>query len=204
MSNSRQLRHQPFLIVLSAPSGAGKTSICRAVLRRDRNVAYSVSVTTRTPRGGERNGRSYHFVSPAEFHRLRERGELLEHARVYDTWYGTPWKPLLRHFRQGKDVIADLDVQGMRSCRRALPGTVGIFVMAPSKAELQRRLRSRGSEDPAAMLRRQAELERELTAIPEFDYLVVNKRFVDAVEDVLAIIRAERLKTSRRLPMKER
>lgn len=199
MSNDRHLRHSPFLVVISAPSGAGKTSICRAVLDRDRRLAYSVSVTTRARRKGERNGHSYHFVSPAEFQRMVERGELLEHARVYDTWYGTPEKPLRRLFREGKDVIADLDIQGMRSCRRALPGTVSIFVMAPSRAELQRRLRSRGSEGVDAMLRRQAELERELAAIPEFDYLVVNRRFADAVDDVLAIIRAERLRTSRRL-----
>ncbi|MEO0073645.1 MAG: guanylate kinase [candidate division WOR-3 bacterium] len=204
MSNSQRIPHQPFLVVLSAPSGAGKTSICKAVLRRDHGLAYSVSVTTRARRKGERNGHSYYYVSPAEFQRLVERGELLEHAQVYDTWYGTPKKPLLRYFRNGKDVIADLDVQGMRSCRRELPGTVSIFIMAPSRTELQRRLRSRGSESAAAMLRRQAELDRELAAIPEFDYLVVNRKFSKAVEDVLAIIRSERLRTSRRLPLVEK
>ncbi|MBM3315270.1 guanylate kinase [candidate division WOR-3 bacterium] len=210
MSSSR--RHRPFLIVLSSPSGAGKTSVYEAALRRDRGLAYSVSATTRPRRPGERNGRSYHFVTAARFRRLLRSRALLEHARVYDTWYGTPRQPLLRHFREGRDVIADLDVQGMRSCRRAMPGMVGIFITAPGRTggrpgsaaalatELRRRLRARGTDSAESVARRQAELERELAAIPEFDYVVVNDRLSDAVGDVLAIIRAERLRTSRLLP----
>ena len=190
-------RHRPFLIVLSSPSGAGKTTIAQAVVRRDRQLTYSVSVTTRARRKGERNHRSYIFVTERQFQELRRRGHLLEHALVYGHHYGTPKKPVLRAFRQGQDVIADLDIQGMRSCKARLPGTVGIFITAPSRKELSRRLLARGSDSAAALARRRAAQAAELAAIPEFDYLVVNERLADAVEDVRAIIRAERLKTSR-------
>lgn len=198
MSNSR---HRPFLIVLSSPSGAGKTSIYRAVLHRDPRLAYSVSCTTRPRRKGERDGHSYRFVSEARFRRLVRTKALLEHARVYDAWYGTPREPVLRHFQAGRDVIADLDIQGMRSCKQALPGTVGIFVTVPDRAELARRLLTRGTDTTAAVARRQADLEKELAAIPEFDYLVVNDRLEQAVADVLAIIRAERLRPCRQQPL---
>ena len=194
------LRHSPFLVVLSSPSGAGKTSICRGVERRDPNVAYSVSATSRPKREGEVNGRSYFFYSEKQFQQLNENHGLLESADVYDHRYGTPRAPVLRHFRQGRDVIADLDIQGMRSCRKALPGTVGVFVTAPNSNELARRLRDRGTDSPEAVARREADREAELAAIPEFDYLVVNDRLNQAVDDVMAIIRAERLRTSRMNP----
>ncbi|MEO0079964.1 MAG: guanylate kinase [candidate division WOR-3 bacterium] len=194
---SSKPRHRPFLVVLSAPSGAGKSSICRAVLRRDRGLVYSVSVTTRPKRHNERNRRSYIFVTEQEFQRLVRQGALLEHARVYGHYYGTPKRPVLAAFRRGRDVIADLDIQGMRSCKRLLPGTVAIFVTAPSSQELSRRLLGRGSDSAEELARRRAALKEELAAIPEFDYLIVNDRLADAVEDVLAIIRAERLKTGR-------
>jgi guanylate kinase len=197
MSSSR---HQPFLIVVSSPSGAGKTSVCRAVQKRVLNLAYSVSATTRPRRRGETHGRSYFFYSEQEFGRKIEKGELLEHARVYDHFYGTPRAPVLRQFRKGRDVIADLDIQGMRSCKKSLPGTVGVFLTAPSREELARRLRGRDTDAPEGVARRQAELAAELAAIPEFDYLVVNDRLERAVEDVMAILRAERLRTSRMMP----
>jgi guanylate kinase len=194
------VKHRPFLVVLSSPSGAGKTSICRGVERRDPNVAYSVSATTRPKREGEVHGRSYFFYSEKQFQQLSENHGLLEHADVYDHRYGTPRAPVLRHFRQGRDVIADLDIQGMRSCRKALPGAVGVFVTAPNSNELARRLRDRGTDSPEAVARREADREAELAAIPEFDYLVVNDRLNQAVDDVMAIIRAERLRTSRMNP----
>ncbi len=197
---SSRLRHAPFLVVLSAPSGAGKTSICRAVARRDPNVAYSVSATTRAKRKGEVNGRSYFFYSERQFQQLSDKGGLIESAGVYDHQYGTPRAPVLRHFREGRDVIADLDIQGMRSCRRALPGTVSVFINAPDMDELDRRLHGRGTDSAEAVMRREADRDRELAAIPEFDYLVVNDRLEQAVDDVMAIVRAERLRTSRMSP----
>jgi len=193
-------KHTPFLVVLSSPSGAGKTSICRGVERRDPNVAYSVSATTRPKRKGEVHGRSYFFYSEEQFQQLNENHGLLERAGVYDHRYGTPRAPVLCHFGQGRDVIADLDIQGMRSCRKALPGTVGVFITAPDRGELARRLRDRGTDSPEAVARREADREKELAAIPEFDYLVVNDRLEQAVDDVMAIVRAERLRTSRMSP----
>ncbi len=189
--------HRPFLVVLSSPSGAGKTSICRGVVRRDRGVAYSVSATTRPRRPGEVHGRSYYFYPPARFRRLRQQGQLLEHARVYDYDYGTPKPRVLAAFRQGRDVIADLDIQGMRSCKARLPGTVGVFITAPDRAELDRRLRGRGTDSTDTIRRRQAGIRAELAAIPEFDYLVVNDDLDKAIADVLAIIRAERRRVGR-------
>jgi guanylate kinase len=183
--------------VLSSPSGAGKTSICLGVHRQDPDVAYSVSATTRPRRRGERHGRSYFFHTEREFQRLLARGELLEYASVYDHLYGTPRGPVLDSFRRGRDVIADLDIQGMRSCKKALPGTVGIFVSAPTRGELARRLRNRGTDSPEAVARREADLKAELAAIPDFDYLVVNDRLEQAITDVMAIIRAERLRVAR-------
>jgi len=186
--------------VLSSPSGAGKTSICRAVQRRDANVAYSVSATTRPRRKGEAHGRSYLFYSEKQFQQLNDRGGLLESAGVYDHRYGTPKTPVLRNFHEGRDVIADLDIQGMRSCRKALRGTVGVFITAPDSGEISRRLRGRDTDSAEAVTRREADREKELAAIPEFDYLVVNDRLEQAVDDVMAIIRAERLRTSRMSP----
>ncbi len=195
-----EIRHSPFLVVLSSPSGAGKTTICRAVAQRGRDIDYSVSATTRPRRTGERNGRSYFFYSERQFCQLESKGGLLESAVVYDHRYGTPRAPIVESFRRGRDVIADLDIQGMRSCRRALPGTVSVFISAPNLDELERRLRSRGTDSAEAVARREADRRTELAAIPEFDYLVVNDRLQHAVDDVLAIVRAERLRTSRMSP----
>jgi len=197
---SSRPNHWPFLIVVSSPSGAGKTTVCRQVVKRDPGVAYSVSATTRPRRRGETHGHSYLFYSEGEFRRKLAQGGLLEHARVYDHSYGTPRQPVLDHFRAGRDVIADLDIQGMRSCKRTLPGTVAVFIVAPSRDELARRLHGRGTDALEVVARRQAELDAELAAIPEFDYLVINDRLEKAVQDVMAIVRAERRRTSRMMP----
>jgi len=199
-----KLQHQPFMVILSSPSGAGKTSICQAVVRKDRNIFYSVSATTRPRRPNERHGKSYLFLTEGQFQRLLKRDALLESAWVYGYHYGTPKAPVLKAFRAGKDVIADLDIQGMRSCKRVLGARViGIFILPPSLKELQHRLLKRGTEDPAVLARRRAALKEELGAIPEFDYLVINDKLEQAVGDVLTIIRAERLRTSRRRKLKE-
>ncbi len=193
-------KHKPFLVVVSSPSGAGKTSICREVVRRDRNLAYSVSATTRPRRKGETDGRHYLFLTEKQFRTRLARKGFLEHARVYGHYYGTPRSPVLRRLKTGRDVIADLDIQGMRSCRKALRNTVSIFVTAPNRRELARRLKSRGTDSAGVVARRQAAMKAELDAMPEFDYLVVNDRLTEAVNSVLAIIRTERLRTDRLPP----
>ncbi len=196
--------HQPFLVVLSSPSGAGKTSICREVVRQDKNIFYSVSATTRPRRPDERNGKSYIFLSDDRFQRMLKQNQLLEYARVYGYFYGTPKQPVLNAFRKGKDVIADLDIQGMRSCKKLLPErTVTVFILPPSLKELTRRLKRRGTETPEEFNRRRSALATELAAIPEFDYLVINDKLNWAVRSVLAIINTERLRVTRRIKSKE-
>ncbi|MGQ9679016.1 MAG: guanylate kinase [bacterium] len=196
--------HEPFMVILSSPSGAGKTSICREVVRRDRNICYSVSATTRPRRRGERHGTSYLFYTEDEFQRLIDQNALLEHAAVYGYYYGTPKKPIEKAFGRGRDVIADLDIQGMRSCKKALGDrAVGIFILPPNQKELFNRLKQRNTENRAELARRRAALPDELRAIPWFDYLVINDKLEEAVGDVLTIIRAERLRTSRRRRLKE-
>ncbi|MEO0108001.1 MAG: guanylate kinase [candidate division WOR-3 bacterium] len=192
-----RVSHIPFMVVLSSPSGAGKTSIIREVIRRDRGIVYSVSATTRPPRPEERNHRDYHFVSLSEFASLRRRGELLEWARVYGFWYGTPKAQLSAAFERGQDVIADLDVKGARTVKRLLPAAVTVFVTAPNGQELRRRLVARGTDDPEVLRRRIDESRHELAQAKRFDYLVVNGSLAEAVKDVMAIVRAERLRSWR-------
>lgn len=202
--NRSARRHSPFLVVVSSPSGAGKTSICRGVVKRDPNLAYSVSATTRPKRKGEADGRSYYFCSESEFARLVKQKKLLEHARVYGHSYGTPRAHVLEQINKGRDVIADLDVKGMRSCRKKLPGTVAVFITTPDLEVLARRLRTRNTDSDETIRRRHAETRTELAAIPEFDYVVVNDRLERAIEDVRAIVEAERLRTSRLRKVKGR
>ena len=190
--------HRPFPVVLSSPSGAGKTSIARGVVARDRNVVYSVSATTRPKRPGEIHGRDYYFYSPTRFRARQRAGELLETARVYGYTYGTPKPPIRQALARGFDVIADLDIQGARSMRKLVSESVLIFIAPPDFAELKRRLVRRGTDDRDVVRRRLACAAAEWQAAPEFDYLVVNHRLDQAISDVLAIIRAERLCTSRR------
>jgi len=194
---ARGVEHAPFPIVLSSPSGAGKTSIARGVVARDTGVKYSVSATTRPIRPGEKHGRDYYFYSPARFKAKQRAGHLLETAEVYGYTYGTPQAPILQALKQGYEVIADLDVQGARSMRKLVPDCVTIFITTPDDEELQRRLRNRRTDSPEVIEKRLACARQELNALPEFDYVVVNLSLDQAIADVMTIIRAERLKTKR-------
>ena len=194
-------QHTPFPIVLSSPSGAGKTSITRGVAARDPGIFYSVSATTRPQRAGEKPGRDYHFWTPAQFAARQKAGQLLESAQVYGHWYGTPQAPILAALRIGRDVIADLDVQGAQALKKLIPGTVRVFVTAPDRDELQRRLTGRRTDSDEAIGLRLACAPAELKAGNRFDYQVVNRELEQAIDDVLAIIRAERLRTARRRPV---
>ncbi|MEE3328229.1 MAG: guanylate kinase [Myxococcota bacterium] len=179
--------------VLAAPSGTGKTTVCQAALALDPRLDFSISHTTRSPRKGEEDGRDYHFVSPAEFRRLVEDGAFVEHAEYNAENYGTSHEALrVPLVEKGHDVLLEIEVQGAAQVRERRPDARFIFLLPPSMGELERRLRSRGTEGEDAIDRRLAMADRELEAIRFFDYAVVNEVLDDAVSAVLGIIEAER------------
>ncbi|HEY8517864.1 MAG TPA: guanylate kinase [Candidatus Binatia bacterium] len=190
------------LFVVSAPSGGGKTTLVNAALAADPGLALSVSYTTRTPRAGEQHGRDYYFVDAAEFARLRDAGEFVEWAEVFDHAYATPRAPLDAAIGSGCDMLLDVDIQGARSIKRAYPAdAVGIFVVPPSFAVLEQRLRARGTDSDAQIKRRLARVREEISAAREpgvYDYLLVNDDRARAERDLLAIIAAERCRIGRR------
>ncbi len=182
------------LFVVSAPSGAGKTSLCRAVMERKGGISFSVSATTRPPREGEVHGRDYLFVSREEFQRMVENNELVEWAEVHGHLYGTPLRPLVTKTDAGEDLFLDIDVQGAENVLRYFPNSVGIFVMPRSKEVIYQRLRSRGTEGEEEIERRIAAADAEIARFQLFHYLLLNDDFERAVEDMCAIIDAERQK----------
>lgn len=186
------------IFILSAPSGAGKTTISRAALKAIAGLEASVSLTTRKPRDNEADGLDYHFVSEEEFNRRLEGGELAEWARVFDASYGTPRGPLEHAVGAGRDILLDIDIQGARQLRQH-HGTdaVTIFVLPPSFAELEGRLRRRGTEDDAAIARRLKRAREEASAYPEYDYLIINADVDDSIARLEAIVNAERLRVGR-------
>jgi guanylate kinase len=185
------------LFVVSAPSGAGKHTILEQVLAQDDGIEYSVSATTRQPRPDERDGIDYHFLSREEFLRKVEAGEFVEWAEVHGNLYGTPRAQLEQKRASGKDVVIQVDVQGMRNLRRSGMAMTSVFVAPPSIEELERRLRERGADEPEAIAVRLRNAQDELAAQNEYDHVVVNDRIGQAVADFCAIIRAERRRQGR-------
>ena len=185
------------LFIVSAPSGAGKTSLLRALLPTDHNLVLSVSHTTRPPRQGEVDGVDYYFVSVEEFMRLAGEGAFLEQAEVFGNYYGTSEAGVRAQLAGGQDVVLEIDWQGARQVRKTFPGAVSIFIVPPSIEALRERLSGRGQDDEAIIERRMAEARKELSHYPEYDYLMVNDRFEEALEDLGAIVRSERLRTPR-------
>ena len=184
-------------LVISAPSGAGKTSITRALLNAEPGLTLSISVTTRARRDQEQDGVHYHFRTDAEFEAMRTSGALLEFAGVFGRWYGTPRAPVEAALAAGRDVAFDIDWQGFRQVRAALPGdVVGLFILPPSLAALEQRLRSRGDTE-ANIARRMAEAHTEMAHAPEFDHVLVNQDFDRSVAAAHAVLHAARLATSR-------
>ncbi len=183
--------------MLAAPSGAGKTTLSRALLAEDPALTLSISATTRTPRAGEIDGTHYHFLTREAFAALRDSGGLLEHAQVFDAFYGTPRAPVEAALARPEDVLFDIDWQGFRQLRAALPGdVVGVFIKPPSLESLAARLNARG-DDPAAITRRMARAADEMSHAAEFDYIVENADFAAALADLRAILRSSRLATAR-------
>jgi guanylate kinase len=187
---------EPNLYVVSAPSGGGKTSLIAALLERDPNTRLSISHTTRAPRPGETDGVHYHFVSAAEFDRLAREGEFLEHARVFDHRYGTGRAAVERELAHGHDVILDIDWQGARQVRQSFPSCRSIFIVPPSIAELRRRLAARGQDTAEVIERRMRDARSEISHWAEFDHVIVNDDFEDALADLEAIIHTDRPRRS--------
>ncbi len=186
------------IFIVSAPSGAGKTTISRAAVREIDGLTPSVSLTTRPPRSGEVEGIDYRFVTEEEFQRRLDADEMAESARVFDARYGTPRLPLEAAIAAGRDMLLDIDVQGAHSMRSRYPrDAVTIFVLPPSFEELADRLRKRGTEDAAAIARRLSRAREEFRAYPEYDYLIVNANIADSLTQLEAIVRAERLRVAR-------
>ncbi len=184
------------LYVVSAPSGAGKTSLVKALTTRDRHIEVSVSHTTRAARPGEQDGVNYHFVSSGVFESMLASGGFLEHARVFDHWYGTSASWVQSRLDAGADVLLEIDWQGARQVRNRLRCTT-IFILPPSRAALLARLRQRGQDDEAVIARRTADAREELSHYDEYDYLVINDDFEIAAQELCTIVAAERLRSAR-------
>lgn len=192
------LNRTPFLIVLTAPSGTGKTTIVKRLLKLDSNLRYSVSATTRLPRRVEKDKRDYHFLKKEEFERWIREGKLLEYTYLFSHYYGTPKKRAIKYLNQGYDVIMDIDIEGSRSIKGLYPESVSIFLAPPSSEELLNRLKKRG-ESEEELKKRLSRFEKEMEAASEFTYFVINDNLSNTVRDILSIIRAERLKSERRI-----
>jgi guanylate kinase len=188
----------PFLLVLSSPSGGGKTTIARALLQARTDVGYSVSATTRAPRAGERDGRDYHFLAPDEFERRVVAGEFLEHATYSGHRYGTLRAEIDRVLGGGSHAVLDIEVNGARQVMDRMPDAVRVFVLPPSAKALVERLRGRDTETPDARRVRLTRAAEELLAVTEYDYVVVNEHLRDAVNAVGAILDAESSRVTRR------
>ena len=185
----------PFPVIFAAPSGAGKTSIAQALRSRRKDVVFSISATTRAARGYERDGVDYFFRTRDEFGQMIASGELLEWAEVHGQLYGTPRSNVAEAAAAGKHLMLDIDVQGSRQVRRAIPEAISIFILPPSGSELARRLAARASETPGGRRRRLTAAREEIVAAPEFDYVIVNEDLESSVAAVDTILAAEAYRT---------
>ena len=182
------------LFVISAPSGAGKTTLVKLLLEQDSQIRHSVSYTTRAPRVGEQDGREYHFVDIATFAGMRDRGEFLEWAEVHGNFYGTSRVRLEEQMAKGDDMLLEIDWQGARQVKGCFPDAVGVFILPPSLAELERRLRARGTDGDEVIGRRMAAALGEMRHVGEFDFVIINKDLDIALADLVAAVRAARLR----------
>ena len=198
--NRTSIARRGLMFVLSSPSGAGKTTLSRMLLKADRNVELSVSVTTRPRRPGEIEGRDYRFIDLARFEAMVTKNELLEWAEVFGYRYGTPRRPVEKALRAGRDVLFDIDWQGTQQLReKARDDLVSVFILPPTIKELHRRLQRRAQDSRAIIVSRMAKAADEMSHWPEYDYVIVNRDIDDAFDQVQAILAAERLKRERRI-----
>ena len=188
------------MVVLSSPSGAGKTTLTRRLLAENADMTMSVSATTRPPRSGERDGEDYYFVTKTRFAELEEQGEFLEHAKVFDNHYGTPRGPVEEALMQGQDVIFDIDWQGAQQLTQAAPyDLVKIFILPPNMRELEKRLRTRAQDSDAVIAKRMSKSEAEISHWAEYDYVIVNEDIETALQELLSIVRSERMRSRRQM-----
>ncbi|MDV6343225.1 guanylate kinase [Nitrosomonas sp. Is37] len=187
------------LFIISAPSGAGKTSLIKALLQARIGLNLSISHTTRQPRPNEINGQDYFFIDRDTFNQMLERGEFLESAEVYGNLYGTSQHWVKETMESGQDVLMEIDCQGAQQVRQIFPEAVSIFILPPSLASLEARLRQRGQDDPETIARRLKAAREEISQVNKFDYVVINNELDEAFKDICCIIRAERLRMKRQL-----
>jgi guanylate kinase len=185
------------LFIVAAPSGAGKTTLVGRLLADDPQVQHSISFTTRAPRSGEQSGREYHFIDVQQFLAMRERGEFAEWAEVHDNFYGTSRLWLEQRMKEGCDMMLEIDWQGAQQMRRQFPEAVGIFILPPSVAELENRLRRRGADSEDVIARRVAGALGEMRHVGEFDFVIINNDLDVALDELKAAVRASRLRFSR-------
>ena len=182
------------LFIVAAPSGAGKTTLVKMLIERDSGIRLSVSYTTRAPRPGEENGREYHFVDVPAFLAMRERGEFLESAEVHGNHYGTSRVWIEQQMAAGRDILLEIDWQGAQQVRKLFPACIGIFVLPPSVEELERRLKDRGQDSADIISRRVAAALTEMRHVGEFEYVIINNKLPEAIEDLQTVVRAVRLR----------
>jgi len=187
------------LFIVTAPSGAGKTSLVGALLASDPHVKLSISCTTRAPRPGEVHGVDYNFVTEPRFLQMLEAGEFLESAEVHGSRYGTSQKWVEEQLQAGEDILLEIDWQGAAQVRGLFPNTISIFILPPSVEELEHRLNKRGQDSAAVIALRVANAREEISHVSEFDYVIINDKFDEALQDLRAIIQAHRLKTGKQL-----
>lgn len=200
MTSSLHIKRRGFMLVLSSPSGAGKTAISRRILANEPDMSLSISVTTRPPRPGEVNGKDYFFVDVPTFEGMVQRNEFLEHAKFCDNYYGTPREPVRKALEEGKDILFDIDWQGTQQiAENAREDLVSVFILPPSIDELERRLFSRAQDSEEVVRRRMSIAAAEMSHWNEYDYVIVNVDFEESVQNVTSIIHAERLKRGRQV-----
>ncbi len=195
------MKNKGLLFVVSAPAGCGKDTILEQVLARCENVAYSVSATTRAPRVGETDGVHYHFRTREQFEQMIADNEVLEYTEYCGNYYGTPRKAVEDMLAEGRDVVLKIEVEGAMNIRRLFPEACLVFILPPSMGELERRLRKRGTEDEPTILRRTAQAKNEIDAAASYDCFVVNDELEVAVDDLIAVIRAEKCRRERCMDM---
>jgi guanylate kinase len=202
--HDRTIARRGLMFVLSSPSGAGKTTLSRLLLRADKHIELSVSVTTRPQRRGEVDGRDYHFIDAARFLAMVKAGELLEWAEVFGHRYGTPRRPVIEALKAGRDVLFDIDWQGTQQLReRARDDLVSVFILPPSVTELERRLHSRAQDSRMVIGERMSKASGEMSHWPEYDYVIVNSVKARAFAEIRAILAAERLKRERQIGLSD-